>query len=275
MRASTGLPLALLLAACGASEGPEPGPLPVEDTDDTGASDGRFEPVAVGFAFDGVVLSDGALSGYAVNGLASPPLVILTLAGEDYFQTNDPAERDAASCIAWGEFAPALRDEPLPTKDGVQLWRSYEGTLELQGHTCKGALTEAWGEDAARVAEVFSGMRLGLGFGPMTDFLRKGWPAAELEEYGDHLFAEYVAINAADGSFVAEDWTSAILFEWDASTGAPVLDASGEAYVPVPTSHLTGGAVMPEGYVRSFSYWYQDFPVMDFDRLKDDAPEEG
>lgn len=273
MRSPTGLLPLLLLAACGGGEEVPTGPFPVPEPDDTGEDEARVEPVAVGFAFDGVVQADGQIRGYAVQGLASPPVVILTLASEAYFGTTDPAVREAESCIAWGEYAPEPRDEPLPTRDGTMLWRSYEGTLALQGHTCRGVLTEAWGEDADRVAEIFDGMRLGIGFGPMTDFLRAGWPASELEKYGDHLFAEYIAINGADGSFVAEDWTSAVLFEWDAETGEPVLAASGDAYVPIPTHHLPGGAAMPEGYVRSFAYWYQDFPVMDLDGLKDGAPE--
>jgi hypothetical protein len=28
----------------------------------------------------------------------------------------------------------------------------------------------------------------------------------------------------------------------------------------------------PQGYVRSFAYWYQDFPLLDLGNLKDGAP---
>src|SRR5690606_15179061 len=164
---------ALLLAASCGKEEPEPLPNPpiIEETGDTAAEDNTFEPVAVGFEFEGVVLSDGTLTGFVVNGQEVPPSVILTFASQDFFSAGDQATQDEESCMAWGTWAPAPRDEPLPVKGGMPLWNSYEGALVLEFHTCADKLGEEWGEDAMRIGEVFSGMRLGIAFGPMTDYL--------------------------------------------------------------------------------------------------------
>lgn len=266
MRALAWLPVSLLFVLACSEEPDKPDavpPLPPGDDDDD-EDDGRFEPVAVGFVFDGVILSDGTITGYTLpDGTEAPPTVILRLASEKYFTTGD----DTQVCQAWGEWAPELREEPLPTANGMPVWNSYEAPLELQYHNCVN-LTEDWGEDGIRVAEVFHGMRLGLAFGPMTDYLRDAWNEANLEKYGDSMMAQYVAINDPEGNFVGEDWTTSILWQYDALTGELVADDEG-VLQPISVKGLPPGAAVPEGYIRSWAYWYQDFPLMDFDKLKD------
>lgn len=242
------------------------------DTADTGESGtSKITPVAVGFEFDGVLLEDGTLAGYMVSGQSSPPIVVLTLASANFFEVGTAEEQALESCIAIGTWDVAPRESSLPNINNVPLSHSFEGALVLDyGHNCTN-LDDEWGVDGQRVFDVFDGMRLGIGFGQLTDYLSESWSEESLEEYGEFLLAEYIAINAPDGSFVAEDWTSAMIFEWDQSTGELIVNDE-DLLSPIPVSHLPLGTPMPQGYVRSFAYWYQDFPLMDFDVLKDNAP---
>lgn len=254
MRARACLPVSLLLVfAC--SQEPEEGPSPSEQ-------ESGFEPVAVGFEFDGAIRSDGTISSYtALDGAEVPPTVTLRLGGWDFFYAGDVNQ----SCEAWGEWAPALREEPLPTASGTPVWNSYEGPLRLQHHDCLD-LTEAWGADGERVDEILSGMRLGIAFGPLTDALRDSLPES-WQVYNDALMTMFVAVNDADGRFVGHDRTLAILYDWDENTGDLVTGEEDLLMLKV-VKDWPPGQLLPEGWVWSAATRFEQLSQLDHDELK-------
>ena len=248
-------------------------------TGDTAPDGPSFmDPAAVGFELDAVHMADGTLAGYTGfdsngNPVEVPPTMFLTFASAAFFDASDQATQDAESCIAYGSFDVApMTSNQIPTNGTALLWGSYEGALSIEFTTCQGVVDPAlWGENAVDLLTPFEGAHIGYGFGPLTTYLEDQWGADSLTEYDGKLFANYIAINDANGDWIGQDWTSAILFEWDAETGELVADD--DSYlIPIDISATPPGARLPEGYLRSFAYWYQDFPLMDFSNLTDGAP---
>jgi hypothetical protein len=262
-----------------------------EDTVDT-ATTGReefWEPVAVGFEFDGVVLTNGSLTGYTgVDSSGDPaqfaPIMIVTFASLDFFSATTAEQQAAQSCVALALFEPEPALTSIPNDDDVALHWSYDTALALETDPdltdCDEKLDPAvWGEDASDLLNAFSGAHLGYGWGPMTDYLLEYWGTQTLDDddIANAMMASSIAINDKDGNWVASDWTTGILFEWDEATGELVTvesedDPTVSLLVPVDVSATPAGVPIPQGYVRSFAYWYQDFPLLDLDNLKDGAP---
>ena len=242
-------------------------------TGDTGAGgfDGKVDPVAVGFEFDGVLLNDGSLRGYTVNDVSQTGVMVLTFADTAYFDASDTATQDLHSCVAIGTWEPAEAGSSLDNINNANLWHSYEGTWLLDiGHNCTN-LVDDWGFEGETLLNFFHGMRLGIGFGPWTDYLREQWSQESIDLHEDDFFAAYIAINDPNGTFDGDDWTSGLDFEWDDITEEPVADAD-DLLIAQPVVQIAPGGDLPQGYIRNFAYWYQDFPLMDFESLKDNAP---
>ena len=242
---------------------------PTGPTGDAGS--GYIDPVAVGFEFDGVILPNGQLTGYNLDGYGYvPPTMYLFFASEQFFSSGE----DSEYCIAAADFAPIPIAKPaqIPTHDNATLYTSYEVALDLYGHNCTGIVDpEIWGENAELLVEPFIGARIGYGWGPMTDYLRDAWGEDSITDYGHAMVATYIAVNDSAGRWVGEDWTTGLLFEWDPTNQTLVADDN-DYLLPVDVSQTLGGQNLPEGYMRSFAYWYQDFPLMDFSNLRDGAP---
>lgn len=226
-------------------------------------------PIAVAFQLNAAVRgSDGALFPWRYDGFTlGEPRVDLVFGGAPFFYEGD----DTDSCRMSGPFTPSLRTCDLPNEDGADLWNSYEGTLALDTNDCAARLDPAvWGPGGRDLFAAFDGMRLGFGYGPITQELLDDWSADSLAEVGgaSKLMAVYVAITDPDGTFVGEAWNSGALYDWDSATGELVVDGSDRA-VALDTS--TFGATFPDGLIWNlWSQWYQDFPLIDFALL--DAP---
>jgi hypothetical protein len=259
------------------------------DTSTTGGGTEFWEPVAVGFEFDGVVLADGTLTGYTgVDSAGNPaefaPIMVVTFASSDFFSATTAEEQEAQSCVGLALFQPEPSVTSIPNDDDVALHWSYDTALALETDPdltdCDEKLDPAvWGEDASDLLNAFSGAHFGYGWGPMTDYLLDSWGTQTLDddEIRNAMMASYVAINDKDGNWIASDWTTGILFEWDEATGELVTvespdDPTVSLLVPIDVSNVPAGVPIPQGYVRSFAYWYQDFPLLDLDNLKDGAP---
>ncbi len=274
-----------IVTACN-GESQTDGPQGDDDDDDdvvvgtptgpTGDPGPRYmEPVAVGFEFDGILLANGQLAGYNIDGYGYlEPSMILTFADAEFFQLSGDAQ-DGHYCFAVGTFQPAPIPKPnqIPTHDAATLYSSYEVALSLEGHTCAGMVDpNVWGADGESLWGPFIGARLGYGWGPMTDYLRDAWSEDSLTDFGQGMVATYIAINDAEGNWVGQDWTTGLMFEWDPVAQDLVVD--GDGYLSVlDASGTLPGSNLPEGYMRSFAYWYQDFPLMDFSNLTDGAPQ--
>jgi len=243
----------------------------VTETAHTGdVFNGLIDPVAVGFEFDGVLLNDGTLQGYVIGGEYQDGLVVMTLADEAFFSASDTATQDLHSCVALGTWEPAPRNSDLPNINNVDLWHSFEDAYFIDiGHNCIN-VQEKWGFEAETLLNYFNGMRLGIGFGPWTDYLKDQWSEESIDLHEDDFFAAYIALNDPNGTFDGDDWTSGLLFEWDEDSGELVADDE-DLLIALPVVQIPPGGVLPQGYVRNFAYWYQDFPLMDFDGLKDGA----
>ena len=165
----------------------------------------------------------------------------------------------------------------IPTAGGA-VWNSWDLALTLENanswsntantENCAGLVDpEVWGTAGMDLFNAFDGMHLGIGFGPMTTYLEAGWQEQALLDYGDTMFAIYIGMNDSSGAFVGKDWTTGLLFQWEESTKTPLnVD---NAYVPSDLSSVTS---LPSGFVRSSSYWFEDFPVLDLTNLADGAP---
>lgn len=223
-----------------------------------------FAPVAVGVGFDGVVRADGSLASYyfdpGAGMVEAEPAVIFGFAGEGFFDGTDPD----AICWAFGTFAPAPLLAPFSTVDGTTLRAAWEAPVALGLHDCAGRVDPAvWGANAERLYGPFDGARVGIGLGALTPFLADGWTEEARDDLGSSLLGEYVALLDADGGFVGHDWTSAALFAWDPVTGELPVDGAGDL-IPVP---VPAEGPLPEGYVRSFPWWYEDLAAIDLEAL--------
>ena len=246
--------------------------LPDGDTADTAVAEG-FDPVAVGFELISGIDGNGGLVNFTQNANEYPPQVLVTFAGLAYFETGD----DSETCTIIGLWAPEPRATPLPVNGSegqVNLYHSYEEPLffEMDTNTCSN-MHSKWGDMGRDLIDKFDGMAFGMGFGAQTDYLRDAWSEEVIESHGEAMFATYIAMNHPDGNggvdFVGQDWTTGILVRWDSDTRAPEVDAQ-DIYVPEPiTGILPGIDPLPEGYISQYAYWYEDFPLLDLDLLKD------
>jgi len=273
-------------------------PSPTGETGTTGGTSAYFEPVAVGFEFDGVVGPDGTPASFfyddPTDGLTYEryPYILVTFASLDYFEDTSQTDEEiaartcsVASVVPWNP-PPAVAQ--IPTHDGALLHYSYEVALDLEIDPdltdCDEELDPAvWGEDAADLLEAFDGMHFGYGWGQQTDYLRGAFDQSTLddEEFMSAWLASYVAINDAAGDWLAYDWTFGFTFEWDIETGylvtvpdpdPPATYPDRQLLVRYPVTDIPAGDPLPPMYIRSSAYWYQDFPLMDLTNLKDGAP---
>lgn len=297
----------LLLCACSGDAKPvttdDPG-----DDDDNGDDDDTdsgtpptgnfFEPVAVGFEFQGGILSDGTLSGYRYPGdpedttMEYIPYVVLTFASEAYFGAADATAQLPESCYAVALVdplpAPTVPSIPsflfdpetsTPTSTPGLLTFSYEFPLSIDpiNSTCfdeseGGKLDPAlWGPGGTvDLLDAFNGAHFGMGFGPLTDYGLAAFGEETLTnpEYDDFVnatFSEYIAINDAGGQWAALDWNLGYLFQWNEVTHEVAVDADDLlTYIPL-------NGTIPTGFIRSNALWYQDFPLLDLSNLKDGA----
>ena len=227
-----------------------------------------IDPMAVGFELDAVMLADGTLSGYD-DGLSwVEPTLTLRFASIDFFSSGDV--EDTCEAIASFAVAPKVKPDQIPTFDAVAVHQSYETNISILSHDCDQKVDPAlWGVDAVDLITPFEGAHFGIGMAPFTTYLEGQWSAQALIDYQDSFLATYIAVNDASGAWVGTDWTSAILFEWDPLTLGLVVDPATGLLVPIDISGVPVGGDLPEGYIRSFAYWYQDFPLMDFTNLAD------
>jgi hypothetical protein len=266
------------LAACGeADTGNADPPVIGTDTSDTGALapvDTTWEPVAVGFE---LVSNMGAYNELEQIPDATygpiDPFMVLTFARLEYFSAG--ADPDTDTCYAVADFAvaPDVKPDQIPVDDGAVLFASYETNLTITGHTCAGVVNvDSWGEDAMGLIGAFDGMHLGYGMGPMTDYLltdQDGEPRFsddDLDLFGEALMGTYVAMNNTETGFLGEDWTITTVWETD-ENGEALSDAAGLLENSMPITDIGATGDVPEGYVLSWAYWYQDFPLFDINDL--------
>jgi hypothetical protein len=264
-----------------------------DDTDDptvttvTGdtsvVSDPGLDPVAVGFELAAQMNSDGSLGVWRQGTYEYIPLLLLTFADVEYFSTSDQeghyctAFAPFGSDVEYGGIFPLGKPDQVPVSDGAIMYWSYDVALNLQIDPdftdCDELVDpEKWGENAELLLEPFVGAHVGIGFAPMTDYLREAWAQEVIDEYDDSFLAMYIAINDASGDFIGFDWTSALIWETDPDTGEVLIDENGYLANTVPVDGLLPGGDLPVGQVQSYAYWYQDFPLMDFSNLRDGAP---
>ncbi len=231
-----------------------------------------IDPIAVSVEVDTILLADGTLQGYYDGGTWVDPVFYLTFTSNDFFSTGDPVIKDQESCVAWGTFqvAPESKPAQIPINANVVLHSSYQTNVNILFHNCDQRVDPTlWGAGGADLIAAFQGAHVGVGFGPVTPYLNPGnWDPVELAAYGDSLVASYIALNDASGAWVGDDWTSSVLFEWDASTETLVTDTAG-LLVPVDITGTAEGDYLPAGYIHSRARWYQDFVFMDLTNLAD------
>jgi hypothetical protein len=264
-----------------------------DETGDTSVGGNTYwEPAAVGFEFDGTVLSNGETGSFLYDDEVAGtyerfPLMIVTFASLEYFEAGlTEEERTEQSCVAFGLFygIPLEKPTQIPTTDDAPLFWSYDMALDLLtdagDHDCTGKIDPAiWGTDSENLLGPFDGAHFGYGWGAQTDYLREPWEDATFadDEFLNSMLASYIAINDINGDWVGDDWTTGFTFEWDEVTGYRVLvedpeDPENQLLVYDDMSDLVVGGPLPPVYMRSSSGWLQDFPLMDLSNLHDGAP---
>ncbi|MCO4748203.1 MAG: hypothetical protein KC912_25640 [Proteobacteria bacterium] len=239
-----------------------------------------LDPVAVGFEYEGGFV-DGEWSEWSAddgsgNLVTVPPAIYVTFTNAAYFEATTAEAQQYHHCIVYalvdGETAIGTS---IPTNGGAVL-NSWDIALAIDpaswttdsDESCGVLLDpEVWGTNGVDLQNAFTGMHLGIGFGPMTTYLEDAWDETTLLDYGDAMFAEYIAMNDKNGAFVGEDWTTGLHWQWDDTTKEP-LAVDGN-YVP---SDISTASSYPNGFLRGSPFWYQDFPLLDLSNLKDGAP---
>jgi hypothetical protein len=274
------------------------------DTYDTSASAvDQWEPVAVGFELTAALYEEGVLGTYVGDTTAGPqefvPAVLLTLASVGYF-----SGRSDEFCEITAIFLPlgAVWDESwdgthspmestFPTTQmasyGPELgWTGdpetaspvphvgWEGYLEVVDDQCTGMIPapSGWSQapgasDYATAGDVFDGMHFAIQVAPHSDYLRHAFKEATwFEEYEMTMTSHYICIEYAEG-MRCEDWTTG--YQWSFDMDSMQAETNGSNYfVPQDVTTIPPGSPLPPSYINSAAYWYQDFPLMDFEALK-------
>ena len=265
--------LTVLLSACTAKS---PSLIFLDDDDGvavSGEGEGWFEPTAVGFSYlGGWDEHADALTEWAYDGESYDGYVKVTLASAAFFSLAfDDPERDNEYCeirAIYHSASDAIEARSEETGELVTLRAGFSGYLEIYGYVggqCYNLDPEVWTD--GEPYEVFDGMHFGLGFAPLTAYLAQAWSEDTVAQYGDYMFASYIAVNHPDGSggydFIAYDWTTSILWQWDTSSGEVLTDNEG-----VLVGQDFNDPVL-SGWVSSYAYWYEDFPALDLSLLKE------
>lgn len=271
------------------------------DTDDDTDSVTYFEPVAVGFEYVGGWDPDSeSLTGWtsSTDGSLIDPYVIVTVTDLEFFSLSGD-EQEGHYCEMYYTFDAYASDEleafeagdpdaanPWETKgDQADLWGAFEGGLYLYGWStdtedvCLSFDPADWPDTledpdtgdvilpAGQPMMKFNGMRFGIGFGELTEYNANAWTEETLDEYGDFMFTQYIAVNhpVGDGvEFVGYNWTTSFLWQWDEVGGEIITETSDEGELLVGQDTQSGGA---SGWINSYAYWYEDFPNLDLDAL--------
>jgi len=205
--------------------------------------------------------------------------VQVTFADVDYFSATDDAGREGHFCEALAVFSWSPSDFMAMTYaydssyggDVVDLWGAYEGFLTfndkyLYQDECYNLDPDAFA--GGTPVATFDGMHFGLGFGELSPYHEEQyWGEKYVKEYGPGLHTQYIAVNHPDGNggydFIGYDWTAGILWSWDTDTHEVEVDEEGLLVLG------NVGDPVPEGYVGSYAYWYEDFPNLDFSLLQE------
>ena len=250
-----------------------------ETEDETEEEPEYFEPIAVGFQYvGGWDSSTGELLNYVYNGKEYGNYVMMTFADIDYFSATDSAAREGHFCDVVTSFyheSASLSAETYDYGSGggesVALWDSWEGGLYFDESMM---IDDAcWNLDPAVYTdgmplEMFNGIHFGMGFGPVSDSI-VDWFGDYYADVETSLFGIYQAVNHPDGDggydFIAYDWSYSSLYEWDPKTTEVLLDDKGyliQANIGDPN---------PQGLVQAGVKWYEDFPNLDLNMIKDGA----
>ena len=136
--------------------------------------------------------------------------------------------------------------------------------------------------------ELFDGMHIGAGYGPITDYIRESYweDFVDTAEYEPSVVGSFVAMNHPNSEepegfdFIPYDWTTTIHFQGE-SIEADVTDSTGETtteqliQVAVDSdSRLIFGDPDEPGLRRMYAYWFEDFPNLDLNILREGIPPE-
>ncbi len=248
------------------------------DTDtDTDTEPAYFEPAAVGFElYSGWNAEFGQLSDFTFDAgkTVFPPYVEVHFANLDFFGATDADIQAANDCIVYASFVFSnAKVEAYSYEDGFSLasWGGWEGYLEFDSGNFESTDKEGnctnWDPSifpGGDPVETFSGMHFGVAYGGLTDYLASAWTDTTIEDYGDSMFTQFIAVNhpAGDGyDFKAYDWTTGFLWEMDLDTAAVTVDDKG--YLVLEDNFDRGG------YTSGSAYWYEDFPNLDYSLLKE------
>ncbi len=241
--------------------------------------DDYFTPVAFSISYTGGWDEhQDALLEWSYDGEGYDGYIRLTLVSEKFFSLSpdDEVGLETESCEVRALFhaEPASLDA-VHRDDGspATLRAAFVGGLEIYGFIgpeCYNLNPEIWADGEPR--EALDGMRLGLGFGEMTDFLRASWADSTLLTYGSYMLAEYVAVNTPDGTggvdFIAKDWTTAMLWQWDVESGEVLTDGSDLMGQDISDPVLSG-------WLTGYPIWFQPLDTLDLALLQEGAADAG
>jgi hypothetical protein len=266
-------PLLLFSCSSGTDSASISDPLDETGIDDETPSSAYFQPHALSVGYTGGWDEHyDALTDWAYKGEGYDGYIRLSLVTEEYLRLapDDPArEEEYCEIRALYHSAPAqLNARSLDEDTDAVLRAAFDGHIEIYGFIgtqCYNFDPAVWINGDPRAA--FDGMRLGLGLGTLTPFLADGWAPETVMAYGNYMLATYVAINRPDAKggaeFVAEDWTTALLWQWDVASGEVLTNDEG-----VLMGQDISDPVL-SGWLSCYPYWFQTLDELDLELLQD------
>ena len=268
----------LILTGCSTESDSGTRPDSLDDTyvhDETKES-AYFQPHALSVGYTGGWDEHyDALMDWAYKGEGYDGYIRLTVVSEEYLRLapDGPAREDEYCEIrALFHSAPAeLTAQSLGADTDAVLRAAFDGHIEIYGFIgtqCYNFDPAIWTNGEPR--EAFDGMRLGLGLGPLTPFLSEAWASETVMAYGGYMLSTYVAINRPDGEggvdFIAEDWTTALLWQWDVDSGEVLTNDEG-----VLMGQDISDPVL-SGWLSCYPYWYQPLDELELGLLQEGVP---
>ncbi len=249
------------------------------DTDtDTDTDVSYFEAVAVGFEYvGGYDRENGELVNLDYNDGNGERLafVRVTFADTNFFSAQTSEEQEAHQCevlalFDWGDETTDMECESYDTGASAAPYHTFVGTLSLDENNMYG--DNCWAFDPAEFENGtpltrFDGMKFGVGFGEITEYLWSRYTSEEDQEYvKTYAMASYIGMLHPAGvdnyDFIGYDWTVSYTFEMD-DIGIVSVDEENR-FTEIESADFK------HAFVNSSAYWYEDFPNLDLDHLRDE-----
>ncbi|MEZ4238820.1 MAG: hypothetical protein R3F59_22235 [Myxococcota bacterium] len=200
-----------------------------DDDDDTGTTGGDdyIIPSAMGFEYDGAVGAGGALESYNYNGYTYDPSLLLYVADDRLFDTQD----DIWQCLIVTPFnstpGASVTFDPVITP----FWAYAPVPIAPYDIDCYTRLDPAlYGADASGLTDGLAGIPFGFAFGPIPDAYSGIQFASQYTmqpNFNESIHGQYLVFDLKTGGLGGSAVGLGIAIQWDPATGDLQTDGGG------------------------------------------------